>query len=218
MAPFMNNEQALPEHLQILRNMEKRSHCYEILSGKFSILSGIFVLGLGSWLSFSTRGLEQSPLFDPLQWLGLWSGALLFSAIIFLCLVALKCKQENTPLLTPGLRHSLRSMTPPILSSALIGSSLAWHYPEHFPLVAALWVVSYGVALLSTKSFTSRPLQILGSVELALGITFALLALRHGKHVHFFHLANFYLCLAFGIFPIIYGLGILLFSKIIKQQ
>lgn len=210
----MHQDEPVSEQLQLLRAMESRSAVYQDLSGRFSLITGIVCLALGSWMSFKTRGLAISDWFHSSVWLTAWASWIIFSCFTLTVLVYRKAQSEQTPAITPGLKHALRGAAPSLLCSIILGSTLAWQSNNNLALCSALWIASYGCAILSTKLFASKSLRLLGLIELTLGISLGVLAIRHGGKVNNFHLANFYLCLGFGVIPIIYGMGTILLNKL----
>ncbi len=105
------------------------------------------------------------------QFMTIWSVVLLATVLAAAFFIWRKARRENGAFLTPGLRHALYS-TAPVLILVAVLTSIFWRddeTSEALPVLVALWINGYGLALLATASFAPRAVRYLGWAFLLTG-------------------------------------------------
>ncbi|MFC4994075.1 hypothetical protein [Rubritalea tangerina] len=147
------------------------------------------------------------------EWVSTWLCTALCAFIVSLFLARKQASIDGHPMNTPQLRHIFRCLAPSLMLGFVAGTLLSFHDVRYLPAGAALWVSSYGIALLSIRLYATKSARFLGVLMLALGLACLWVSLRTMGLIHPMHLANFYMCIAFGMFHLIVASGSILFAK-----
>lgn len=219
----MASEKKLPEHVQIIQSLMLSPEKGRAVLTPTFLLTGLVSLLLGLSLTFKA-GLQTELGEYPLSvgsWISAWISTAACVLLLAFFFVAKQAKKDGHSVLSPQLKHVLRSALPALILGFTVGSALACHNPEYLPIAAAIWIASYGVALHSIRLYATKSIRILSALMLALGLAcfFASLSnLPTGDpdqfQVHPTQLANFMMCLAFGILHINVASGSIFFSKL----
>jgi ABC-type transporter Mla maintaining outer membrane lipid asymmetry permease subunit MlaE len=211
----MAADKPLPEHVEIIQKLMLRAPQHRAILIPTMLLIGLVSLALGISLTLKT-GIE-TPLYSyPIStgfWVFSWLTAALAPALLSIFLASKEAKKAEHEIDSPQLRHIFRSLAPALISGFIIGTLVSFHDVRSLPLTAAIWIASYGVALLAIRIYCTRSAGFLGILMLALGLTYTWVALRVEGVVHPIHLANFFMCVAFGMFHLIVASGSILFAK-----
>jgi hypothetical protein len=183
--------------LKTIRSLMERATIYRTLSAPTSLCAGIFslVLSLFVWLSFC-----QSTRFFIFLWLAL---AIVLSALNTL-LLKRDARRRGEPFVSSGMKLALRGIIPPILAGASVTLFQLLGEPILTELIP-LWMLFYGLTLLSTQEFAPSSIRKLGAAFIAAGLLTGLLASlwRLEGNSHFAALS---MGLTFGLLHILYGL------------
>ncbi len=76
-------------------------------------------------------------------------------------LLAKEAKRRSQPFISAGMRMALRAFLPPLLVGGCVGIGLIV-FLHNLAFAALIWALCYGLALLSTASFSPRSLVRLG--------------------------------------------------------
>jgi hypothetical protein len=156
-------------HLRTIRSLMERATVYRAISGPAALFGGGLALVVGGVL------LGRSVAWQPsnLEFVGIW---VLVLVLVFLCnfyLLYRGAQQRNEPFVSSGMKHALRAITPALVAGGVLSLVLGTAGPlaEHGrALMAAVWAVCYGLALLATGSFSPRSMQVLGLAFFLLGL------------------------------------------------
>lgn len=154
-----NLQRSAAENLQVIRSLMERATIYEAISAPSALCTSLVAFIIAA-LTWST----SSPAF-----LAAWLGAVALTSGINAVFIARSSRSRNEPFFSPGMRHTLRSVSPPLLAGALIGSTLILTSGQYL-LAVSLWVTFYGIALLAMQGFAPKPITGLGIAFTLTGI------------------------------------------------
>jgi hypothetical protein len=201
----MNGEHSrADEDMRVIRTlMERATICRAIsasiafLGGALSILSALFIWQSERFLGRAIR---------PREFAIVWIDVLVLTIIATAVFVWREAKSGGRLFLSPGMKLALRAIVPNLLVPAIF---TVWFLQTGFLgavelELVVIWVVFYGLALLSTALFAPRALAILGWAFLLTGagvavITNALEGLTDDA-------PNLVMGITFGLYHIIYAL------------
>ncbi|MGJ8672551.1 hypothetical protein [Rubritalea sp.] len=211
----MRPERTLPEHVEIIQQLMLRAPQHRAILIPTMLLIGLVSLTLGMSLTL-TAGIDISLSSYPIStgfWIFSWLTASIAPILLCFFLAAKQSKEHQHKLDSAQLRHIFQSLAPALISGFIIGMAVSFHDVRNLPLTAAIWITSYGVALLAIRIYCTKSARFLGILMLALGLAYTFVALRVEGIIHPIHLANFFMCVAFGMFNIIVASGSILFAK-----
>lgn len=211
----MDAKRPLPEHVEIIEQLMLRAPQHRAIFIPTLLLIGVISLLLGVGLTVKA-GIETPLTSYPIttgSWILSWLTAAIAPVLLSLYLAAQQSKKAEHPLDCPQLRHLFRSLAPALIAGLVVGTLISFHDVRYLPLGAAIWIASYGVALLAIRIYCTKSTRFLGVLMLALGLAYCWVALRTFGFIHPLHLANFFMCVAFGMFHLIVASGSILFAK-----
>ncbi len=210
----MTPQQTALEHLQVIRSLMERAHIYRTISAPAALIGGCLALGLAIWGVWISKG-QGGTVLPPLKFLGLWFGVLAVTALLNTILLARDAKRRGQPFISDGMRTALRAFLPPMLVGGLVGIGLVV-YLENMTMAAFIWILCYGLALVSTASFSPPSLVRLGWAFVLAGLA---LFWQWASHSDIRMLptdegpACIAMGLTFGLLHVIYGLAVALSRK-----
>ena len=188
----MNEKDKAAENLEVIRSLmeraTERATVYRAISGPTALLA--LVMGFG--------GVVKMEHLLNLHWHQIWYVVLGLVVIFNTVLIVRKSQREKKPLFSPGLKAACRAIVPPLAVGFVGGQVLVEAKLYHY--VPAVWMSCYGLALMSTGSFSPRSMWNLGAAFVVTGIFVALFP-RTGLSL----LDNRIMGVAFGGFHLIYG-------------
>ncbi|MDA0813014.1 MAG: hypothetical protein O3C21_11595 [Verrucomicrobia bacterium] len=205
----MKSSETAEEHLRAIRALMERSTIYRAISAPAALMGGILgiVAGAVLWWVGGHRypsGGESGWLPFVLTWL---MGYLVVEAINF-TMIYRNARHRGDRFLSPGLRHAVRALAPPLLCGCVTGVSLA-AFLNDLGLCAIVWVIFFGLALLSTGSFAPKSLVWLGRAFAFAGIVMLPVYLGFANETtNRFQYAALIMAVTFGLFHLIYAAAI----------
>jgi len=181
------NERAL-ENLKFIRETMERAGSFTAVPG----WGGIFI-GVSALLTsvFSGRLPTRS------LWFGYWLGEAALALAIGGWAMAQKARASQTPLLNGAGKKFALSLCPAMIAGALL--TVVLYQQELFGIMPGVWLLLYGVAVVSGGAFSVRVVPIMGLSFMALG-TLALFSP--------FEWANWFMAAGFGGLHIAFGIVI----------
>jgi hypothetical protein len=205
----MTEKERAAQNLETIRSMMERATVYRMISGPTALFAGLLAVVL-PWIVPLFEGMK---LFSEWKWV--WFGVAGTIIIFNSVLVIIKAKREGESIFSPGLRMGLRA----ILPAMVIGFVIGLLQPQNFhPVILAwIWMLCYGVALMATVSFAPRSLWWLGCAFVVAGLYHFRLWPSYGCGVEQgwtgigdgLWVANMAMAKTFGIFHLIYGLYVI---------
>lgn len=182
------------EHLRVIRNLMERATVYRFISAPVALAGGIATLAASLFQFWQTpdRGV---PCLLP------WFAALALTIAANAFFMRREARKRQAPLYSPAFRHGLSAILP-ALTSGLLAGSLSLHWSHFGP--GALWSLFYGLALLATRPYAPRSMQILAWFFFVTGLgSLFLIPLPQLDHVR---AGSVFMAATFGLYHVAYGL------------
>ncbi len=173
------------DNLRYIRETMERAGSFTAVPGWGGILMGI---------SAVFTALLTPKLPSRRSWVEAWIGEALLAVCIGLFAMVQKSKAVKSPILYgPGRKFAL-SLLPPMFAGAIL--SVFLYRNGMYELMPGMWLLMYGVAVMSGGTFSVNVVPLMGVSFVALG-TAALFSPAEW--------ANFYMGAGFGGLQIIFG-------------
>ena len=199
------------EDLASIRDMMEKSSKFSNLSGISIFFTGMLTIIAASLiyfdLGFSYSDIEISysqliknegnkeDLDKKIRLLIIFAGIVLTISLLVLYVTASrKTSKEGINLFNPTFKRALKSLFIPILSGGIFSFFLIHH--QMYGLVAPATLIFYGLGLISASKYSYDQLELLGFVELFLGVTSS----------YFMGEGLLFWVIGFGLAHIIFGL------------
>ena len=173
------------DNLKFIRETMERSTHFTAVSGYGGMLMGVTAL-VAAYIANS-----QPTLRD---WLVTWLIEAFLAFAIGMLAMWQKSKIAGTPLVsTPAMKFA-RGFAPPLICGVAITLGL-WRY-EHYEIMAPVWMLCYGAAVVCSGAFSVRVVPVMGWCFIALGTLAFVLPTGYG---------NYLMAAAFGGLHIVFG-------------
>jgi len=164
------------------------------------------MVNLGGFLAV-LAGMSGHGLAVP--WWQLWGTVLTVMVIFGVTSMVRRANVKKKSVFSPRLKEVLRAILPPLVTGGLVGVLLlAGTGGEGNGVVASLWMMFYGLALMATGSILPRSVWMLGAAFVIAGI--ACFASFSAVSPRF---ASVLMGATFGIFHVGYGLWLTMIKK-----
>ena len=157
----MTSQQTAIEHLRVIRSLLEKSQVYRAVSAPAALCGGLLALA-ASYAALHAH--KFSTHLFLVQWLVILG---ITSALNFF-LLHREAIGRSQPFFSEGMRMALRAFLPPMLVGGVLGVCLIW-FSDDVNLASLVWILCYGLALLSTSHFSPRSLVRLGWAFLIVG-------------------------------------------------
>ncbi len=212
----MSTQQAALENLRVIRSLMEKAHIYRAVSAPAALVGGVISL-IGAFLC-STKGSGMRPG----EFLTVWLTILAITGTLNLFLLAREARKRGQTFVSDGMQTALRALAPPLFVGGVMGIGLViWSHA--YAMAALIWIVCYGLALLSTASFSPRSLIRLGWLFVISGLVlFCVWAGCDGdtRLIPFDKgvigdegIAGFAMASTFGLLHLFYGIAVLVRTK-----
>lgn len=207
----MEHKEQLSQIKDIKEMMDKASR-FSSLSGLAVIISGILAI-LGAFLIYSDMEfvLKDGKLISYSQLINSDVGAedlkrkiefllaigsliLMLSILITYILSKRKAKKEKAEFLNPTFKRATKALFIPVITGGIF--SLLLINNQAIGMVAPATLIFYGLGLINASKYTYSEVEILGYIELVLGIVAS----------YFMGMGLLFWMLGFGICHIVFGL------------
>ena len=194
------------EHLRIIRSLMERATVYRAISAPTALAGGLLALLVSGLIYWNN---EVSPLFGrPIrgrQFAVLWILTLVLTLTLNTYFIWREASRAGRPFVSSGMKLALRAILPCLIVPLVF---TWWFYVSGFAggaelQVVLVWIVSYGLALLSTALFAPRSLALLGWAFLISGVV--VVALTSWVDEFPFDLPVMAMAVTFGLYHLIYG-------------
>jgi hypothetical protein len=205
----MTSQQTAIEHLRVIRSLLEKSQTYRSISAPAALFGGTLAL-VAALASLQT---VNGALVSKLTADGLlvcWLSILGITTALNFYLLHREAAGRAQPFVSEGMRTALRAFLPPMLVGGVLGICLITLRGDT-SLAALIWVLCYGLALLSTSHFSPRSLLRLGWAFLLVGLGFTVWHLSHpiqASQDAQTALASLYLGATFGALHIAYAIAV----------
>ena len=202
----MNDRSRAEEDLRVIRTLMERATTYRAISAPTALVGGVLSLLAATVVYLSSR--PAGPLHHLIssrEFVYLWIAVLILTVIANVFFVWREAKATARPFLSSGMRLALRAIAPNLIVPALFTIwflRIGYLGAVELELVA-VWVVFYGLALLSTALFAPRSLAILGWAVLLTGASVPVIANAFEDLSD--NVPNLIMGVAFGVYHLIYA-------------
>ncbi len=211
----------VPLHHRAAENLRFIRETMERASG-FTAVPGWGGVGMGATALIAARLASRQA--TPGRWLGVWLGEAVLAVAIALGAMAWKARRTATPLFSAAGRKFVLSFLPPVLAGAVLtvalfragaggataslqatgashatGSAAAWPSPGAASLLPGVWLLLYGVGVVTAGTYSVRVVPLMGACLIALGGAALFSPAAWG---------DAYLALGFGVLQVGFGLWI----------
>ena len=157
----MTTQQTALEHLRVIRSLLEKAQVYRAVSAPAALCGGLLALAV-SVISL------KSASFNAHAFLFQWLAILAITSALNFFLLHREAVSRSQPFFSEGMRMALRAFLPPMLVGGVLGICLIW-FRGDANLGSLVWILCYGLALLSTSPFSPRSLVRLGWAFLIVG-------------------------------------------------
>ncbi len=181
--------------LKTIRSLMERATIYRAVSARTAILGGILSIALGLWGMIF-------PIHDPI--FGFILPWIIICLFVCTCNAIVLHKQawlRSEPFVSPGMKLALRGIIPPLLAGVVLTVML-----PPLPILVTLWMIFYGLALLSTQEFAPDSIRWLGHAFVVMGILTGLLHSLFPGYIPGSVFGSVAMSLSFGVFHLVYGI------------
>lgn len=165
----MSTTEAALENLRIIRSLMEKAHIYRAVSAPAALTGGVLALVASVWPVQHALANHGSAVMCEPCFLQMWLGILAVASILNVVLLAKEASRRHQPFVSEGMRMALRAFAPPMLVGGVVGIGLIV-FLHNLTLAALIWSTCYGLALLSTASFSPRSLVRLGWAFVTVGL------------------------------------------------
>jgi hypothetical protein len=156
--PSMELHARAMDNLRYIRETMERAGSFTALSGWGQVVIGVTGF-LAAWLA-SLQGSRE-------MWLATWSVAAVVSVAIGVLTTAMKARHARMPLLKGPGRKFILSLSPPLAAGAVLTAVL--FHAGITGLLPGMWLLLFGVGILTAGAFSVRAVPVMGALFMALG-------------------------------------------------
>lgn len=182
--PVNISDRAL-DNLKYIREAMERSTSFTAVPGYGGMLMGVTALA---------AAYIAAQQINSRNWLIVWLTEAFLAAAIGLLGMWQKAKIADQSLFSTPARKFAFGSIPPLVCGIAITLGL-WRY-EHYEMMAPVWMLCYGAAVVNGGTFSVKVVPVMGWIFIALGAAaFALPS----------YLGNYFMAASFGLLHIVFG-------------
>ncbi len=161
-------ERGAEEHLHAIRLLMERATIYRAISAPTALVGGLLSVVTAALMLVWMAG-DDVRNVDAHGYYFAWSVVFLLTLAVNTLFIWRGARQRGEPAVSPGMKLALRSVAPGLFAGGAISAVLTMTTDQ--PLLPTLmWLVFYGLGLLSTMNFAPRSIVLLGWAFLLTGI------------------------------------------------
>ena len=191
------------KRIDVINDLQSKQNAYLTLSASLALLVGTLSVFLAACLWIQS---QRGTIITNLNFYLLWTAvAALCTAVFF---IMMRPRFSKTPGLSPRIQAVFLLIAPALICGTLIPLWLALtgHRQTY---ITTLWMLFYGLALLSTASFAPQTIIALGWGFLTSGLlAIAVVLFGHDLRVHDTRTAALFMFWTFGLLHLLYGIGV----------
>ena len=173
------------DNLKFIRETMERSTAFTAVPGYGGMLMGVTAVAAAYIASQQTY---------QIGWLRVWLAEAVLAFAIGLLAMWQKSKIAGQSLISTPARKFALSFAPPLIAGVAITLGL-WRY-EYYEMMAPVWMLCYGSAVVCGGAFSVRIIPVLGWCFIGLGSAAFALPAAYG---------NYLMALSFGLMHIAFG-------------
>ncbi|MDB4737495.1 hypothetical protein OAF75_01525 [Verrucomicrobiales bacterium] len=198
------------EHLKVIRGMMEKATVYRALSAPAAIFGGFLAMSIGFYFFYQ----DQIEIYvSGYKFFWTWAIALIIGDSFNGFLLFRRARKEGVNFLSSGLKHTCFACAPAAIAGGIISYEVV---EQEIELCALVWVLCYGVAILSMGAAAPRSLRRLGWAFLISGCIIFLVWMKYGPAISALLGINtlgagaMIMMLTFGLLHLLHGFGVLL--------
>lgn len=146
------------ENIRFMRETMERSASFTAVPGKGGVAMGATALAAALIATRTTT---------PEMWLATWALAALVALAIGVGAMSLKARAANLPMFSGAGRKFALSFSPPLLAGAFL--TVALYSQGMIRPLAGMWLLLYGVGVVTAGTFSVRVVPLMGLCLMVLG-------------------------------------------------
>jgi hypothetical protein len=176
---MMNDRSRAEEDLRVIRTLMERATIYRAISAPTALVGGVLSILSAVFIHLSNHSQSLiGRVIRPREFVFIWIDVLILTVVINAFFVWREARSSGRPFISPGMKLALRAIAPNLIVPAIF---TLWFLKIGFLgavelELVVIWVVFYGLALLSTALFAPRSLAILGWAFLLTGVSVPVIA------------------------------------------
>ncbi len=176
---MMNDRSRAEEDLRVIRALMERATIYRAISAPTALVGGVLSILSAVFIHLSNHSQSLiGRVIRPREFVFIWIDVLILTVVINAFFVWREARSSGRPFISPGMKLALRAIAPNLIVPAIF---TLWFLKIGFLgavelELVVIWVVFYGLALLSTALFAPRSLAILGWAFLLTGVSVPVIA------------------------------------------
>ena len=198
------------EHLKVIRGMMEKATIYRALSAPAAIFGGLLAMLIGFYFLYH----DQKEIYvSGYKFFWTWAIALIIGDCFNGFLLFRRARKEGVTFLSSGLKHTCFACAPAAIAGGIISYEVV---EQEIELCALVWVLCYGVAILSMGGAAPRSLRRLGWAFLISGSVIFLVWMKYGPAmsailgINTLGAGAVMMMLTFGLLHLVHGVGVLL--------
>jgi len=201
----MDQERSKAEaDLRAIRSLMERATVYRAISAPAALVAGVLSIFAAAAIYLNNQASTNRPL-QGRAFAVIWLIVLVLAMAANAFFIWREAKKDDRPFISSGMKLSLRAIAPNLLIPAAV---TLWFLVTGYKGAAEqelvmVWILFYGLALLSTALFAPRSLVCLGWAFLL--TAFALPVLRNALGDLPANLPNIAMGITFGLYHLIYA-------------
>ncbi len=205
----MNDRDRAEEDLRVIRTLMERATTYRAISVPTALVGGVLASVSAAFIHLSSS--PGSPLgraLRPREFACVWLSALFVTTVVNAIFLWREAHASGRPFVSSGMKLALRAIAPTLIVPALFTIwflRVGYLGGAELQLVT-IWVVFYGLALLSTALFAPRSLVILGWAALLTGMSIPAMANLMDNFSR--EETNIVMGITFGLYHLIYAVAV----------
>ena len=170
----MNDRSRAEEDLRVIRTLMERATTYRAISAPTALVGGVLSIVAAAVVHLSSG--PDSPTghrINSREFVFLWIAVLILTVMANAFFVWREARSNGRPFISSGMKLALRAIAPNLIVPALFTTwflKIGYLGAVELELVV-VWIVFYGLALLSTALFAPRSLVVLGWAVLLTGVS-----------------------------------------------
>src|SRR5438067_3449151 len=174
----MNQSSRAEEDLRVIRSLMERATIYRAISAPTALVAGVLSILSAAVLYWNNNvNLIFGRPVGPRESAAIWIDVLVLAVLANGFFVWREARNSGRPFVSPAMKLALRAITPNLLIPLAF---TLWFFKRGFLggqelELVVIWVVFYGLALISTALFAPRSLAILGWAFLLTGLAVPIL-------------------------------------------
>ena len=200
----MIDRSSAEEDLRVIRTLMERAASYRAISAPTALVGGLLSLLAAAFIARPDILLGRA--LRSREFALIWIVVLALTMIVNVFFVSREARNSGRPFVSSGMKLALRAIAPTLIVPAIFTVwflKLGYLSGSELELVT-MWIVFYGLALLSTALFAPRSLAILGWAFLLTGISVPVTAdFAEGLSTD---IPNCFMGITFGSYHLLYAL------------